>query len=265
MSTSIAMSAESLNSQTKNDAQCQTGKAPHEHVGDAAQPIVPRQSAPSTVAPDRGTTVTQQKVLHCLSIMDKYVDGNSACGRWQTSPTFMASLQNSDWLAQITTVTILLKGEQVKTGFQLQTGCFDTYKANIKAESPLLTSKTFMATFQLMSISPNLGIYLTLDSEAFANCSDLFLGCFLNLMKQHTTGRMFLLSPATFSQYQELTRMSKGDEAMPLLGHQHVLQCGSGELPPAATRPEILSLYPLHLARIKVIKQEPVMINYLSF
>ncbi|KAE8411179.1 hypothetical protein BDV36DRAFT_288958 [Aspergillus pseudocaelatus] len=261
------MSAESLNSQTKNDAQCQTGKAPHEHVGDAAQPIVrPRQSAPSIVAPGRGTPVTQQKVLDCLSIMDKYVDGNSACGRWQTSPTFMASLQNSGWLAQITTVTILLKGEQVKTGFQLQTGCFDTYKANIKAESPLLTSKTFMATFQLMSISPSLGIViLKVYLEAFANCSDLFLGCFLNLMKQHTTGRMFLLSPATFSQYQELTRMSKGDQAMPLLGHQHVLQCGSGELPPAATRPEILSLYPLHPARINVIKQEPVMINYLSF
>ncbi|KAE8312395.1 hypothetical protein BDV41DRAFT_589037 [Aspergillus transmontanensis] len=218
-----------------DDAQCQTSKTPH--------------------AP----------------ILGKYVDGNPTSGRWQTSPTFMASLQNSDWLAQITTVTILLKGGQVQTGFHLLGGCFDTYKTNLKAESPLLTSETFMAAFQLMSISLGLGwsflkytcqlsgIYLTLDSEAFANCSDLFLGCFLNMMKQHlsgwddshrdalllTTGRMFLLSLTTFSQYQELTRMSKSDEAMPLLGHQHVLQCEN--------------------AQIKVMKQDPGGIDYLSF
>ncbi|KAB8240660.1 Clr5 domain-containing protein [Aspergillus flavus] len=241
-----------------DDAQCQMSKTPH--------------------AP-------QQKVLDCLKVLGKYVDGNSTNGRWQTSPTFMASLQNSDWLAQITTVAILLKGGQVQTGFQLLGGCFDTYKTNLKAESPLLTSETFMAAFQLMSISPGLGWsflkytcqlsgivlekshplfqllskYLTLDSEAFANCSDLFLGCFLDLMKQHlsgwddshrdalllTTGRMFLLSLTTFSQYQEFRRMSRSDEAMPLLGHQHVLQCDS--------------------AQIKVMKQEPGGIDYLSF
>ncbi|OOO12518.1 Clr5 domain [Aspergillus oryzae] len=288
-----------------DDAQCQMSKTPHAPVGDAAWSIASRRPALPTVAPGLGAPVQQQKVLDCLKVLGKYVDGNSTNGRWQTSPTFMASLQNSDWLAQITTVAILLKGGQVQTGFQLLCGCFDTYKTNLKAESPLLTSETFMAAFQLMSISPGLGWsflkytcqlsgivlekshplfqllskYLTLDSEAFANCSDLFLGCFLDLMKQHlsgwddshrdalllTTGRMFLLSLTTFSQYQEFRRMSRSDEAMPLLGHQHVLQCDSGELPPAATRSETLSLYPLHPAQIKVMKQEPGGIDYLSF
>ncbi|KAE8338566.1 hypothetical protein BDV24DRAFT_153504 [Aspergillus arachidicola] len=216
-----------------DDAQCQTSKTPHAPVGDAAQSIASRRPAASDL-------------LGYLKILGKYVDGNSTNGRWQTSPTSMASLQNSDWLAQITTVTILLKGGQVQTGFQLLGGCFDTYKTNLKAESPLLTSETFMAAFQLMSISPGLewsflkytcqlsGIYSTLDSEAFTNCSDLFLGCFLDLMNL-----------TTFSQYQELTRMSKCDEAMPLLGHQHVLQCDN--------------------TQIKVMKQEPGGIDYLSF
>ncbi|OGM45775.1 hypothetical protein ABOM_005461 [Aspergillus bombycis] len=289
----------------KDDAQRQKGKTPHAHVGDAARSITSRRPALPTVAPGLGAPVHQQKVLDCLKILGKYVDVNSARGRWQTSPTFMASLQNSDWLAQMTTVTILLRGGQVQAGFQLLGGCFDTYKANLKAESPLLTSETFMAAFQLMSISPSLGWsflkytcqlsgivldmshpltqllskYLTFDNEAFANCSDLFLGCFLNLMKQHvsgwddthrdalllTTGRMFLLSLTTLSQYRELTLMSKNDETMPVLGHQHVLQCDSGELPPAATRPETLSLYPLHPARIKVMKQQPGGVDYLSF
>ncbi|RAQ65320.1 hypothetical protein COH20_008664 [Aspergillus flavus] len=260
-----------------DDAQCQMSKTPHAPVGDAARSIASRRPVLPTVAPGLGAPVQQQKVLDCLKILGKYVDGNSTNGRWQTSPTFMASLQNSDWLAQITTVAILLKGGQVQTGFQLLGGCFDTYKTNLKAESPLLTSETFMAAFQLMSISPGLG--WSFLNEAFANCSDLFLGCFLDLMKQHlsgwddshrdalllTTGRMFLLSLTTFSQYQEFTRMSRSDEAMPLLGHQHVLQCDSGELPPAATRSETLSLYPLHPAQIKVMKQEPGGIDYLSF
>ncbi|KJK62722.1 Clr5 domain protein [Aspergillus parasiticus SU-1] len=272
-----------------DDAQCQTSKTPHAPVGDAARSIASRQPALPTVAPGLGAPVHQQKGLDCLKILGKYVDGNPTSGRWQTSPTFMASLQNSDWLAQITTVTILLKGGQVQTGFHLLGGCFDTYKTNLKAESPLLTSETFMAAFQLMSISLGLGWSflkytcqlsgIVLENEAFANCSDLFLGCFLNMMKQHlsgwddshrdalllTTGRMFLLSLTTFSQYQELTRMSKSDEAMPLLGHQHVLQCENGELPPAATRSETLSLYPLHPAQIKVMKQDPGGIDYLSF
>ncbi|KAK6823754.1 hypothetical protein RU639_006228 [Aspergillus parasiticus] len=140
-----------------DDAQCQTSKTPHAPVGDAARSIASRQPAPPTVAPGLGAPVHQQKGLDCLKILGKYVDGNSTSGRWQTSPTFMASLQNSDWLAQITTVTILLKGGQVQTGFQLLGGCFDTYKTNLKAESPLLTSEAFMAAFQLMSISPGLG------------------------------------------------------------------------------------------------------------
>ena len=121
--------------------------------------------------------------------------------------------------------------------------------------------------------------YLTLDSQAFANCSDLFLGCFLILMKQHvsgwddfhrdalllTTGRALVHSLTTVSQYQELTRIFKCDERMPLLGHQHVLQCDCGELPLAATRPETLSLYSLHPARITEIIQEAVGIENLSF
>ncbi|KAE8324736.1 hypothetical protein BDV39DRAFT_194925 [Aspergillus sergii] len=227
-----------------DDILCQTSKTPHAPVGDAARSIASRRPALLTVAPGLGAPVQQQKVLDCLRILGKY-----------TSPTFMASLQNSDWLAQITTVTILLKGGQVQTSFQLLGGSFDTYKTNLEAESPSLTSETFMAAFQLMSISPSLGwtflkytcqlsgIYLTLDSEAFVNCSDLSLGCFLDLMKQHlsgwddshrdapllTTGRMLLLSLITFSQYQELTRMSKSDETMPLLGHQDVLQCDNGQ------------------------------------
>ncbi|KAB8217679.1 hypothetical protein BDV33DRAFT_193393 [Aspergillus novoparasiticus] len=216
-----------------DDVLCQTSKTPHAPIGDAARSIASRRPALLPVAPGLGAPVHQQK---------------------------------------ITTVTILLKGGQVQTGFQLLGGCFDTYKTNLKAESPLLASETFMAASQLMSISPGLGWsflkytcqlsgivlekshplfqllskYLTLDSEAFAKCSDLFLGCFLDLMKQHlsgwddshrdalllTTGRMFLLSLTT-------------DEAMPLLGHQHVLQCDN--------------------AQIKVMKQEPGGIDYLSF
>lgn len=257
-----------------------------------------------TVAPSLGAPVPQQKILDCLRILEKYVSGN-AVRRWQPSGEFMASLENSDWLAQMTTVTILLKGGQPQAGFYLLSGCFEGYKTNLQAESPLLTSETFMATFQLMSISPSLGWsflkyscelsgivlqtshplfqllskYLTLDSEAFAECSDLFLGCFLNLMAQHvsgwdeshraalllTTGRMFLLSLTTLPQYNRLRLMSENQETMPWLGHQHVLQDATGELPPAATRPETLLLYPHNPARIKVMKQGAGGQEYLSF
>jgi hypothetical protein len=285
--------------------QCQTGETPHAHVGDAARSIAPWRPPLPTVAPGLGAPGHQQRVLDCLKILDNYINGKSACGRWQTSPTFITSLKNSDWLAQITTATILMKGGRLQAGFQLLDGCFDAYKSNLRAENPLLTSEIFMAAFQLLSISPSLGWsflkytrelsgivldmshplfqllskYLTLDIEAFATCSDLFLGCFLNLMAQHvtgwdhshrdalllTTGRIFLLSFTTLSQYKELTLMSKSDESMPLLSHQHVLQYENGELPPAATRPETLSLYSLYPARIKVITQGPGGIDYLSF
>lgn len=139
---------------------------------------------------------------------------NSAGRRWKVSTTFMASLQYSDWLAQITTVTIFFKGGRLQDGFRLLGDCFEACKTNLKAESPMLTSEIFMGAFQLFTINPSLGWsflkyirdlsgivlemahplflllskYLTLDKEAFANCSDIFLGCFLDLMARCVPG-----------------------------------------------------------------------------
>ncbi|KAJ5155937.1 hypothetical protein N7492_008740 [Penicillium capsulatum] len=270
----------------------------------SAGSMVPQISVP-TITPCLGAPASQQKVLDCLRILERYVVGNAARGQWRPSYEFMKSLEKSDWLAQITTVTILLKGGELQAGFHLLSGCFDAFKTNLQAESPLLTSEAFMAAFQLMSVSPSLGWsflkyicqlsgivlqtshplfqllskYLTLDSAAFANGSDLFLGCFLNLMALHvsgwheshraalllTTGRMFLLSMTTLPQYNRLRVMSENGGAMPLLGHQHVLHIPTGELPPAATRPDTLSLYPDNPARITVMKQDAGGQEYLSF
>ncbi|KAF7519253.1 hypothetical protein PCG10_010115 [Penicillium crustosum] len=261
-----------------------------------------RRPMPS-VEPALGAPGSQQKVLDCLKILEKYINVNSAGRRWKVSTTFMASLQHSDWLAQITTVTIFFKGGRLQDGFRLLGNCFEACKTNLKAESPMLTSEIFMGAFQLFTINPSLGWsflkyirdlsgivlemahplflllskYLTLDKEAFANCSDVFLGCFLDLMarcvpgwdESHhgalllTTGRIFLLSLIGFSQYEELTRKSKNNETMPLLSGQQILQY-QGELPPAATRSDTLSLYSVFPARIKVVEKWGG-IAYLSF
>ncbi|CAI7595508.1 unnamed protein product [Penicillium discolor] len=270
-------------------------------VDDATVFRTPRRPMPS-VEPALGAPGSQQKVLDCLKILEKYINVNSAGRRWKVSTTFMASLQHSDWLAQITTVTIFFKGGRLQDGFRLLGDCFEACKTNLKAESPMLTSEIFMGAFQLFTINPSLGWsflkyirdlsgivlemahplflllskYLTLDKEAFANCSDVFLGCFLDLMarcvpgwdQSHhgalllTTGRIFLLSLIGFSQYEELTRKSKNNETMPLLSGQQILQY-QGELPPAATRSDTLSLYSVFPARIVVEKWGGI--AYLSF
>jgi hypothetical protein len=277
-------------------------KIPPASVDDATVSRAPRRPMPS-VDSALGAPASQQKVLDCLKILERYINVSSTGGRWEVSSTFMASLQHSDWLAQITTVRIFLKGGRLQDGFRLLGGCFEACKTNLKTESPLLTSEIFMGAFQLFTISPSLGWsflkyirdlsgivltmahplflllskYLTLDKEAFANCSDLFLGCFLDLMarcvpswdQSHrgalllTTGRIFLLSLIEFSQYEELTRKSKNHETMPLLLGQQVLQY-QGQLPPAAMRSDTLSLYSLFPARIKVVEKWGG-VDYLSF
>lgn len=66
-------------------------KIPPASVDDATVSRAPRRPMPS-VDSALGAPASQQKVLDCPKILERYINVNSTGGRWEVSSTFMASL-----------------------------------------------------------------------------------------------------------------------------------------------------------------------------